>query len=79
METRTASDIYEQLKKLRYQLDQLATQGKIVMSTDDLALVKKDSVHAITAALEGLEQAIDATCWMETLTTLDGEYPPLLD
>lgn len=78
MEVRTASDIYEQLKTLRYQLGQLADQGRIVMGTDDLVPVK-DSKQAIAVALAGLDTAIDATCWMETLATPDGMYPLLRD
>lgn len=78
METRTASDIYEALKTLRYQLGQLADSGRIVMGTDDLVPVK-DSRQATAAALAGLDAAIDATAWMETLADLDGEYPPLRD
>ncbi len=78
MEVRTASDIYEQLKTLRYQLGQLADQGRIVMGTDDLVPVK-DSKQATAAALAGLDAAIDATCWMETLATTEGEYPALRD
>lgn len=78
METRHAADIYEQLKTLRYQLEQLARDGRIVMGTDDLVPIK-DSQEATAAALAGLDQAIDATCWMETLATVDGEYPPLRD
>jgi hypothetical protein len=78
MEVRTASDIYEQLKTLRYQLAQLVDQGRIVMGTDDLVPVK-DSRQAAAAALAGLDAAIDATCWMETLATTDGEYPLLRD
>jgi hypothetical protein len=40
MGTHTASDIHEQLKRLCYQLEQLAEQGRIVTGTDDLAPVK---------------------------------------
>lgn len=78
MEVRTASDIYEQLKTLRYQLGQLANQGRLVMGTDDLVPVK-DSKQATRTALQGLDAAIDATAWMETLATTDGEYPVLRD
>jgi hypothetical protein len=37
------------------------------------------SKQAATAALAGLDAAIDATAWMETLATTDGEYPLLRD
>jgi hypothetical protein len=78
MEVRTASDIYEQLKTLRHQLGQLADQGRIVMSRDGLNS-RHDSAQAMAEALGGLDAAIDATCWMETLATTDGEYPLLED
>lgn len=78
METRNASDIYEQLKTLRYQLEQLADAGRIVMSRDDLNS-RHDSREAIAEAFGALDAAIDATCWMETLATVDGEYPVLRD
>lgn len=46
------------------------------MGTDDLVPIK-DCRQAARNALEGLDAAIDATAWMETLATTDGEYPPL--
>jgi hypothetical protein len=78
METRNASDIYEQLKTLRYQLEQLADSGRIVMSRDELNS-RHDSQEALAEAFGALDSAIDATCWMETLATVDGEYPVLED
>jgi hypothetical protein len=76
METRTVAHLHEQLKTLRDQLAQLADQGRIVMATDDLVPVK-DSRQATASALAGLDAAIAATTWMETLATTDGEYPAL--
>lgn len=73
-ETRHAADIYEQVKTLRFQLEQLAGEGRLVMSTDDLNQVKY-SMQATASALAGLDAAIDATCRMETLSTVGGEYP----
>ncbi|WP_258805744.1 hypothetical protein [Pseudarthrobacter sp. NS4] len=46
------------------------------MATDDLVPVK-DSRLATASALAGLDAAIAATTWMETLATTDGEYPAL--
>lgn len=76
METRHAADIYEQLKTLRHQLEQLSDAGRIVMSRDNLNS-RRDSRDALAEAFGALDAAIDATCWMETLATVDGEYPLL--
>lgn len=77
--TTRASEIYDQLRTLRFQLEQLADHGRIVMATDSLNQTYRSSAPAIASALEGLDQAIDATCWMETVATLDGTYPELKD
>ena len=74
-----ASQIYTQLQTLYRQLEQLDQQGRIVMTRDSLNKDFPDSKHAATAALQSIEQAINATCWMETLPTTDGTYPPLGD
>lgn len=76
METRTAADIYSQLRTLRHQLDQLADQGRLVMATDSLN-PWKDSSQAVAAARAGLDDAIAALTWAETLATVDGDYPLL--
>lgn len=76
MEITRAADIYDQLRTLRNQLEQLAGEGRIVMATDDLNKWHSSN-EAISAALGGLDEAIAATTWMETLATTDGEYPPL--
>lgn len=49
------------------------------MATDGLNQDYPASAPAIAAALAGLDQAIDATCWMETVATVDGHYPELKD
>lgn len=76
-ETRTASDIYQQLQTLRSQLAQLDRTGRIVMARDSLNTDYKESATALSAALAGLNQAIEATTWMETLAVTDGGYPIL--
>ena len=78
-EIRTASDIYEQLKSLRRQLEELGGAGRIVMSRDGYNTDRTESAPALQAALAGLDQAIDATTWMETLAVLEGGYPVLED
>ncbi|HJX79109.1 hypothetical protein [Glutamicibacter sp.] len=77
--TAEASQIYTQLQTLYRQLEQLDQQGRIVMARDSLNKDFPDSKHAATTALQGIEQAINAVCWMETLATTDGTYPPLGD
>ena len=77
--TTRASEIYDQLRTLRFQLEQLADQGRIVMAPDSLNQDYPASAPAITAAFAGLDQAIDATCWMETVATVEGTYPELKD
>lgn len=75
--TTRASEIYDQLKTLRFQLEQLGDEGRVVMSTDSLNQTYPASAPAIASAIEGLDQAISATCWMETVATVDGTYPEL--
>lgn len=77
--TTRASEIYDQLKTLRFQLEQLANEGRIVMARDSYNTEHKESAGAVSAALAGLDQAIDATCWMETVATVEGSYPELRD
>lgn len=36
-----------------------------------------DSKQAAATELQGIEKAINATTWMETMATTDGTYPPL--
>lgn len=79
MQTRTADHIYEQLKTLRYQLEQLSEQGRIVMSKDSLNTGNQNTKAATMEALAGMDQAINALVWMETIATTDGEYPVLKD
>jgi hypothetical protein len=75
-EVRTAADIYQRLQTLRAQLEQLVGEGRIVMSTDDLATFT-ESKWATGVALAGLDAAIGAMCWMDTVRDVDGEDPPL--
>lgn len=72
-----ASQIYTQLQTLYRQLERLDQQGRIVMARDSMNKEFLDSKQAATIALQGIEQAINATCWMETMATTDGIYPPL--
>lgn len=74
---REASQIYTQLQTLYHQLERLDQQGRIVMTRDSLNKDFPDSKYAATIALQGIEQAINATCWMETIPTTDGTYPSL--
>ena len=76
-EVRTADDIYQALGTLRFQLEQLSEQGRIVMSRDSSNKEHPDSRAAISAALAGLDQAREAIAWMETMATVDGDYPVL--
>lgn len=74
-----ASEIYNQLTTLRFQLEQLTEQGRVVMARDSMNRDHPEVAGATAAALAGLDQAINATVWMETLPTLSGDYPPLKD
>lgn len=74
-----ASEIYDQLRTLRFQLEPQGNEGRILMSRDGMNDGHQDSVAAVSAALAGLDAAIDATCWMETLATMEGTYPELKD
>lgn len=69
--------VSNQLQEIYLQLERLDQQGRIVMARDSLNKDFPDSKQAATIALQGIEQAINATCWMETMTTTDGTYPPL--
>jgi len=76
-EPASADDIRENLKEALSQLELLQEQGRIVMAEDSLNSGWTDTTAAITAALAGLELAVDATCWMQTLPNSTGEYPSL--
>lgn len=65
--TRNASEIYDDLKALANELEDLAASGRITMSTDSWNKEHRDTKQAVTQALAALQQAINATCWMETL------------
>ena len=76
---RTAEDIDDQLKFLKRKLEQLSTEGRITMSRDSRNTEHLESGPALSLAREALDQAIAATNWMETIPTLDGTYPHLMN
>jgi len=76
-EIRTALGLHEALKTLHRQLGQLQATGRIVMTHDAHNTDWPDSVPALEAALQGIDLAIGATMWMETLAVPDGGYPTL--
>lgn len=47
------------------------------MAEDSLNSDWTDTAAAVGAALAGLELAVDATCWMQTLPDSAGAYPSL--
>lgn len=65
--TRNASDIYDDLKALANELEDLAASGRITMSTDSWNKDYPETKQAVSQALAALQVAINATCWMETL------------
>lgn len=64
---RNASEIYDDLKALANELEDLAASGRITMSTDSWNKNHGDTEQAVSQALAALQEAINATCWMETL------------
>lgn len=71
--------VSNQLQTIYRQLERLDQQGRIVMARNSLNKDFPDSKQANATALHGTGQAINATCWMETMITTDGTYPPLND
>ncbi|GGM01039.1 hypothetical protein [Glutamicibacter protophormiae] len=69
--TRHASEIYDDLKALANELEDLAETGRITMSTDSWNKDYPDTNQAVAQALAALQVAINATCWMETLPEAD--------
>ena len=65
--TRDASEIYDDLKALANELEDLAATGRITMSTDSWNKDYPETKQAVAQALAALLVAINATCWMETL------------
>ncbi|MGP4982185.1 hypothetical protein ACTXI2_17845, partial [Glutamicibacter arilaitensis] len=65
--TRNASEIFDDLKALANELEDLAATGRITMSTDSWNKDYPDTKQAVAQALATLQVAINATCWMETL------------
>lgn len=64
---RNASEIYDDLKALANELEDLAATGRITMSTDTWNKDYPETKQAVSQALAALQVAINATCWMETL------------
>lgn len=73
----SADDIRENLKEAFSQLQVLHEQGRIVMADDNLNNDWTNTAVAVTAAFGGLELALDALYWMQTLPNSDGDYPLL--
>lgn len=65
--TRKASEIYDDLKALANELEDLAVTGRITMSSDLWNKDYPETKQAVSQALAALQVAINATCWMETL------------
>jgi len=65
--TRNASEIFDDLKALANELEDLAKTDRITMSTDSWNKDYPDTKQAVSYALDALQAAINATCWMETL------------
>ncbi|MGO4298332.1 hypothetical protein [Glutamicibacter sp. MCAF14] len=72
---RNASDIYDDLKALANELEDLAETGRITMSTDSWNKEYPETKQAVSQALAALQVAINATCWMETLPSPDPRRP----
>ena len=71
----TAADLYEQLKTIHRQLEHLGIDGRIIrMDSNDQF---NDAGTALMTALDGIETAINATCWMVTEPDSSGKYPEL--
>ncbi len=73
----SAADLYEQLKTIHRQLEQLGEAGRIVRMEADKHNDHPDAAHALMTALESIETAINATAWMRTEPDSNGEYPEL--
>ena len=73
----SANDIRNRIRESLQQLLLLQEQGRIVMTRDRYNTDWPDSVHALNEAIRGLELAMSATHWMETLPQPDGRYPTL--
>ncbi|QJU56275.1 hypothetical protein SCB71_21265 (plasmid) [Herbiconiux sp. KACC 21604] len=74
-----AHEIREQIRASQRQLEQLAADGRIVMTADQYNTDWPDSTAAIRAAVDALDRAAEAMLWMETLPHVDGGYPPITD
>jgi hypothetical protein len=75
----SADDIRENLKEALSQLQLLQEQGRLVVAEDSLNPDWTNIAAAVAAAFDGLELAMDATYWMQTLPDDTGDYPPLSD
>lgn len=63
----TADEIRHHVREALRQLVTLQEQGRIVMAQDRYNTDWPDSAPAISEAIKGLEHAVDAMYWMETL------------
>jgi hypothetical protein len=70
-----ANDIRNNIRDALLELQILHEQGRIVMTQDRYNTDFPDSAVATKEALQGLELAMNATHWMETLPHPDGGYP----
>jgi hypothetical protein len=66
-EPTTANAIRQNIRECLRQLLELQEQGRIVMTQDRFNTDWPDSATVLTEAIAGLERAMDAMYWMETL------------
>lgn len=71
----SASEIRANIRDALHELQILREQGRIVMTQDRYNTDYPDSALATEEAIRGLELAMNATQWMETLPHPDGGYP----
>lgn len=64
---RNASEIYEDLKNLTNELEDLADSGRVTISKDSWNKGYPETNAAVSHALAALQEANNAPCWMETL------------
>lgn len=65
---RNAAEIYDTIRELLTEVEQLETSRRVTMSDDPSNTKWRDRDKAIAAARTGLEAAAEATAWMETRT-----------
>lgn len=80
-EPSSANEIRKNIRESLRQLLDLQEQGRIVMTRDRFNTDWPDSATALAEAIKGLEHAMDAMYWMETIphprsaTTSGNEVP----